>query len=134
MWSKKMIFNYDRVVNNLAADLDNRVSQQKVIASNIANIDTPNYKAKDLKFHRILSDNMDGLQMKRSHALHMTDGSGGIRHNELIESPTPGRPDGNNVNIDDEMLKMTENNIQYNVSVQMLSKQLKKIQEAIAVK
>ena len=34
---------------------------------------------------------------------------------EMVGSPVPGRPDGNNVNIDEEMLKLTENNIQYNV-------------------
>jgi flagellar basal body rod protein FlgB len=33
---------------------------------------------------------------------------------EMVESPVPGRPERNNVNIDEEMLKMTKNNIQYN--------------------
>ena len=40
-------------------------------------------------------------------ALNITD--------EMVENPGPGRLDGNNVNIDEEMLKLTENNIQYNV-------------------
>jgi flagellar basal body rod protein FlgB len=53
--------------------------------------------------------------------------------NEVVESPVPGRPDGNNVNIDEEMLKLTENNIQYNVSVQLLSKRLRQINDAFEI-
>ncbi len=126
-----MIIDYDRVINKLAADMDNRVLRHTLIASNVANVDTPGYTAKDLNFHRILSDNMDGIQLKRTHDKHMDSGSGTILHNEIIEEPNPGRPDGNNVNIDDELLKLSENNIQYNVSVQLMSKKLRHIKEAI---
>ncbi|MCP5051412.1 MAG: flagellar basal body rod protein FlgB [bacterium] len=126
-----MIIDYDAVINKLAADLDNRVMRHKLIASNVANVDTPGYTARDLKFHRILTDNMDGLQLKRTHEKHLGSGSGEIRHNEIVESPNPGRPDGNNVNIDEELLKLSENNIQYNVSIQLLTKKLKHIKDAM---
>jgi len=129
-----MIIDYDSVINKLAADLDNRVTRNELIASNIANLDTPNYKSKDVKFHRILAETMDGIELKRTSPKHMGGSGDAVRHNEIIDNPQSGRADGNNVDIDDEMLKLSENNIQYNVSVQLMSKRLKHIQEAIAVK
>jgi flagellar basal-body rod protein FlgB len=129
-----MIIDYDTVINRLAADLDNRVLRNQLIASNVANVDTPAYKAKDLKFHRILADTMDGVNMKRTHEKHLDERSGSVRHNEIVEKPNPGRPDGNNVNIDQELLNLSENNIQYNVSVQLISKKLKLLKEALAAK
>jgi flagellar basal-body rod protein FlgB len=116
----------------LADDLDVRVQSSKIIASNIANVDTPGYKSKDLKFQQMLSDNLDGLQLKRTHAKHITDAPAGLQAAEVVESPNAGRPDGNNVNIDEEMLKLTENNIKYNVAVQLLSKKMRQIQTAIS--
>ncbi len=108
--------------------------RNKLIASNVANLDTPGYKAKDVKFERILADNMDGIKLKRTHIKHMDNGSGSILHNEVIENSNTGRPDGNNVNVDDEMLKLTENNIQYNVTVTLMAKKLKLIKDAIVAK
>jgi flagellar basal-body rod protein FlgB len=132
-----MIFGDDAVVNKLVADLDIKVLRSKLIASNIANVDTPGYKAKDLKFHSLLAENVGegDLKLKQTHFKHitstgMTETPGSIS-DEVVESPVPGRPDGNNVNIDEEMLKLTENNIQYNVSVQLLSKRLRQISDAI---
>jgi flagellar basal-body rod protein FlgB len=130
-----MIIGYGEDINKLAADLDIKIRRSELIASNIANVDTPGYKAKDLAFHRILADSMEneGLTLKRTHVKHMTGGesTAGGSVNEIVEEPNPGRPDGNNVNIDQEMLKLTENNIQYNVSVQLLSKRLRQIANAI---
>jgi flagellar basal-body rod protein FlgB len=132
-----MIIGDDAVVSKLAADLDMKVLRSKLIASNIANVDTPGYKAKDLKFHRILAESLgnEELILKQTHVKHMTttgmtETPGGISA-EVVESPVPGRPDGNNVNIDEEMLKLTEINIQYNVSVQLLAKRLQQINTAI---
>jgi flagellar basal-body rod protein FlgB len=127
-----MILKYDKVMNLLADDLDVRVQNSKIIASNIANVDTPGYKAKELKFQQMLSDNMDGLQMKRTNVKHITDAPAGLQSAEISESSIAGRPDGNNVNIDEEMLKLTENNIKYNVAVQLLSKKMRQIQTAIS--
>ena len=69
--------------------------------------------------------------MKVTNPKHMTDGVSGILNNEIVENPNPGRPDGNNVNIDEEMLKLSENNIQYNVAVQLLAKHMAHIKDSI---
>ncbi|MCP5107105.1 MAG: flagellar basal body rod protein FlgB [bacterium] len=129
-----MLINYETIVNKLGRELDTKVAKSELIASNIANIDTPGYKAKSLKFERVLSDEMGGLQLKKTHPKHMEGGAAGLKTNEVVESTSPGRPDGNNVNVDQEMLKLSKNNIQYNVAVQLLSKRLKHIKEAITAK
>lgn len=127
-----MIIDYD-LINQLRAELDSKVLRSQVIASNIANVDTPEYKAKDLQFQRILAENMgnEDLKLKQTHVKHMTSMETAGVPGEVVENPNPGRPDGNNVNIDEEMLKLTENNIQYNVSVQLLSKRFRQINDAI---
>ena len=126
-----MLINYDDIVNKLARDLDVRVKRSELIGSNIANIDTPAYKARDLKFHEELTGEIGKLGMKKTHPKHMGALSDTHLPHDVVENPNPGRPDGNNVNIDDEMLKLTENNIKYNVAVQLLSKSLRRIQTAI---
>lgn len=129
-----MIIDYNSVVNPLALDLDDRVMRNQLIASNVANVDTPGYVAKEVKFEHILADTMDDMNMKRTNPKHLDDGAGSLRVNEVIDNPNPGRPDGNNVNIDDEMMKLTENYMQFNAAVQLLSKHLRGIQDAIAAR
>lgn len=128
-----MIINYNKIVDKLGAEMDTKVLQSKLIASNIANVDTPGYVSKDLKFDHVLKQNADELNiaMKVTNPKHMTDGVSGILNNEIVENPNPGRPDGNNVNIDEEMLKLSENNIQYNVAVQLLAKHMAHIKDSI---
>ncbi len=128
-----MIIKYNAVIDKLAGELDKRVLKSKLIASNVANVDTPGYKSVDLDFGEQMESEMGSIGMKRTHAKHMTDGiSTGVGVAEIKENPNPGRPDGNNVNVDDEMLKMTENNVQYTIAVQLLSRRMGQMKSAIA--
>jgi flagellar basal-body rod protein FlgB len=126
-----MLIDYETVVNKLAAELDAKVLKSKLLASNIANVDTPGYKSKDLKFEKVLNDEIGSLRLKMTNDKHMDDTPQGVKNGEIVENPNPGRPDGNNVNIDEELLKLTKNNIQYNVAVQLLAKRMSHIKDAI---
>lgn len=126
-----MRINYETLVDKLGAELDTKVLQSKLIASNVANVDTPGYKSKDLEFANVLQDEMGNLHMRKTHPLHMEGITSEIRNNEIVEDSNPGRPDGNNVNIDDELLKLNRNNIQYTVAVQLLAKYLGMVKETI---
>lgn len=55
-----------KVTGNLFEQLNFRGEKQKVISSNIANVNTPNYKTKDLVFQEELDKNSNMLQLKRT--------------------------------------------------------------------
>jgi len=120
------------IVNMLSSKLDVKTFRNELIASNIANIDTPGYKGKDIDFKKVLSESFSDIEMKRTDPRHILANNefsqGSIK---IVEDTNPGRADGNNVNIESEMLKLTENNIQYNIAVHLVSKKLNEIKDAI---
>jgi len=93
-----------------------------VIASNIANIDTPGYQARDVKFSNALSEAT--LQMRATDPRHMSSpdllgGVGSVSHDQ--QSPWGDR---NNVEIDVEVAKMTENSMFFQAASTILSKNI----------
>jgi flagellar basal-body rod protein FlgB len=106
------------VTDLLFQQLNFRGERQKVISSNIANIDTPEYKTKDLKFKSALDkSNYDAqLKLTRTHSNHlpMMDNSG-KNSMELYEvQGLEEQNDGNNVNLDTQMSNMSKNSIMFN--------------------
>lgn len=96
----------------LKKSLDATWKRNEVLSNNIANVDTPNYKRKDVVFESLLSD-----------ALKKEGGTSSIAFNKLEpqvvtdSSSLSYRLDGNNVDIDAEMSKFAENQLRYNTLV-----------------
>ncbi len=116
--------------------LDLSLKKHSVIASNIANANTPNYKAREMDFEeafkQALGEGEDGVSLKTTNPKHLSDANSVENLSPAVEiSSAPARPDGNNVNMEKEMVKLTENNITYNLGVQLISKRLKEIRLAI---
>lgn len=126
-----MLIDYT-TINLLASDLDLRVRHNEMIASNIANVDTPGYKATELEFDRILDQASDSLRLLTTDSRHIATAPGGQNLPSTRESSAPGRADGNNVQIEEEMLKLTQNSIKYNISIQLLTRRLNSLKNAIA--
>lgn len=103
------------ITNKLFEQLNFRGEKQKVISSNIANINTPDYKTKDLVFEDELNNKMDNsLQMKLTSSKHMpTIGNTLANTNpKLVEvKGLQEQNDGNNVNLDTQMSEMSKNKI-----------------------
>ena len=81
----------------------------KILASNIANIETPGYKEKDIDFKAELERSVRG----------------GIGEIEVREKRDPGGIDGidgNSVNMEDQIVKLTENTMMFNAFVQLINK------------
>ena len=123
------------------AALNLRAARQELIASNIANAETPNFVPKSLAFEDELqgalkSGNRRGASPAVTHPRHIPirTAGGGLQSvsGKIVETPakTPGK-DGNAVELENEMGKMTENQVMFNVSVQMLSKKLEGLRSAI---
>lgn len=116
----------------LARALDFRALQHGVVAANLANVDTPNYRAQEVRFESQLKRAMDGARIVATNPRHLSGGSSlrDVRP-EVVEVPGQPRSDGNLVDIDREMTKLAENHLMYNATVQMLTKQLQSIRLAI---
>ena len=93
-----------------------------VIASNIANSDTPGYKAKDLKFDDFLKDG--GIPLTLTNEKDMdTPGADLSDYTVQMDRSAPWK-DGNNVQIDMEVAKMDENALLYEAGMKMLGTQM----------
>lgn len=105
------------VTGLLFQQLNFRGERQKVISTNIANIDTPDYKTKELKFddHLNKSQLENSLQLSRTHSKHMSVTQQGNSSNlSLYEvKGLEEQNDGNNVNLDTQMSEMSKNNIMF---------------------
>ena len=113
---------FGKTIDMLSAVLDFRSERHKVIASNIANMDTPNYKPKDVVFGDELKEMLAGEEgMRRT----------GKSDGHLSGQPVPGEDSfevveiGERVDLDSEMGKLAENNLMYNLAVELLARKFK---------
>lgn len=99
------------------------IQRHKVLVSNIANTDTPDYRAKDVDF-RSLFDN-ERLRLVTTDGRHIRPeaggGSGPIEVREVEGNPWGDR---NDVELDTELAKMTENGLLNQVAMRLLSKEM----------
>ena len=104
----------DRAGLQLGNYLGFLIRRQEVVASNIANVDTPGYRARDVASP---SDFSLALEEARS---------------SVFEVPgLPAHNDGNNVSIDRESRVLAENDLRFNVATQLLRGEFKQLREAI---
>ncbi len=99
-----------------------------VLTSNIANVDTPNYRAKDVKFSQVLGNEMS---MTITDAKHIRTGSGGNASGAVEEEDTKPWADKNNVEMDQEVAKMTENGMLFEAGVTLLKKKIQMFMSAL---
>lgn len=109
-----------------------RAARGEVLASNLANADTPNYQARDLDFRQVLEGSQGRhLQLRGSHERHMSteDVAGG---GELLyRQPFQPSLDGNTVETEVEQAGFSRNALQYQASVMFLSGRIAGIKHAI---
>ena len=127
----------DKTLKALAASLNFRQMRQEVISSNIANADTPGYKAKRVDFEAALARALDvdnQMEMKSGDDKHFDVGNGGFDNLEpeiYEDSNGVVSEDGNTVDREQELAKMAENRILYDAAVQLLSKKIGLMKYAI---
>jgi flagellar basal-body rod protein FlgB len=108
-----------------------------ILASNIANADTPNFKARDLSFHDALKAAAgqgtvgQPLAMARDQAGQLSGAatSGGAQ--ELYRIPDQPALDGNTVDMDRERVRFTENAVAYQTTLSFLNSRIKGINSAL---
>jgi len=104
----------DALSNQIEHYMDLLSARQKLVASNIANVDTPGYKAKDLDF--------------QFEFMSLTQGTAP----NVIEAPGLAlKSDGNNVSMDREARMLAENALRFNVASNLMKTQFKLLESAI---
>lgn len=96
--------------------------RQEAISNNIANVNTPNYKANRVVFEEKLQRAVGGtsVNLKATHANHFGTSKQEIEAKVVKDQNTSMRNDGNNVDIDMEMSNLAANQILYNTLVQQI--------------
>lgn len=128
---------FDKTISVLSKALDVMSIRHEVIASNIANQDTPNYSGKNVNFAKALDSAISSQQaggITTTNPRHIRLNESGAGDMQGIVEVTPDRGadyDNNNVNAEIEMSKMAENTILYNASAQLIASKFKSISSAI---
>ena len=110
-----------------------RARRNEVLSSNIANADTPGYKARDVDFSTALKSAQAGnLQMTRTSALHTVGNTPRSFGGELkYRVPTQPSLDGNTVQADVEQAAFAENAVQYRASLTFLNGTIQTLRYAL---
>jgi flagellar basal-body rod protein FlgB len=124
---------FDRAMHFLEQSLTLRSERQGLLTGNIANSETPNYSSKDLPFQRIMRQKLgdpSSVPLQKTHPQHFPEpGSAPGKESGL---PWSVETESSGVNIDQEMSKLAENNLQYQSAVQALTKKLETIKYVIS--
>ncbi len=133
-----MIFNrMFSHVNLIEKSMNTSALRQDVIANNIANVDTPNYKSKRVDFESMFRSaiyDQSDFKNFRTRDKHIDFGSPGPESVEpmVVEnSHYTMRMDGNNVDIDQEMVEMAKNTLLYNTLTAKLNKEFGRLRVSI---
>lgn len=117
-----------------------RQERQEVLAANIANADTPNYKARDFDFSKALENAMGSgtkptvgpTHLTLTAARHIPGAAFPLPDNNLLyRQPLQPSLDGNTVDMDVERMAFAENTMQYQTSLSLISQRIKGLTAAL---
>ncbi|MCB0377371.1 MAG: flagellar basal body rod protein FlgB [Bdellovibrionales bacterium] len=121
---------FDKTIKALNASIQMRQLKQNVLNANIANAETPNYRAQKMDFEAALAsaiDREDMGQMHVEHNDHYLMGQGAISRVEadIYDNPEIAyNNDGNTVDLEKEMASLNENSILYEAATRLINKKL----------
>jgi flagellar basal-body rod protein FlgB len=129
---------FDQTLATAARSLNIRARRHELIISNLANADTPGYKAFDLEMEKAIAaqaGNVPKASLANTHPAHIPVGTAGNDHLRpyLVqrEDPNNMRGDGNTVNMEREMAGLAENQLMYKASAQIVTKKFQSLKSVI---
>lgn len=131
-----MVSKLDKTLNFHQQALGLRATRQELLASNIANSDTPNFKAKDIDFSSVLREKLSATSpatvLRTTSPTHISNGKeNGISNSILYRVPMQPSVDGNTVDMDSERTRFADNSIKYDASISFISMQFRNLMTAI---
>ena len=124
---------FSNIFTSLDHALDYSSLKQKVISQNIANVDTPNYKAKDVSFNAIFRNEINqDFQTNRTDPRHLDfSGDSSSQPGIVTRQNVEYNNNGNSVDLDKEMSDMATNQIYYDALVEQLNSKFSTLQNVI---
>jgi flagellar basal-body rod protein FlgB len=133
-----MLSKLDNEIGFLEQGLRLRSQRQQVLATNIANVDTPNYKAQDFDFKAAMQSALSSADptsgMVATNSRHIGGTSVGSSATQVQTQPRKqlqNNADGNTVDMNVETVQFTENALQYETLVSMINGQFKSLNSVI---
>lgn len=120
------------IVSALKTRLHWHQSRQKVLAQNVANVNTPGFRPMDLAAPTA-AGGVGSLAMTQTSPLHITS-AGGFGGDPTRDGRVETRPSGNAVSIEDEMLKVADNQADYQLAASLYQKSLAMLRTAVSSK
>lgn len=130
-----MPISFNDALGSYEVALKLRSKRAEVLSSNLANADTPNYKARDFDFQKALAAQTQGLnpdRLQTSHAQHQREGGADDGVGQLLYR-TPSQPsiDGNTVDENLEHAEYMANNLEFQTAFTLLNSRFKGLISAI---
>ncbi len=131
-----MVNKLDAALSFQTQALGLRAQRQQILAGNIANADTPNYKARDFDFSIALKEAVAGrnggsLALATTAGMHIQTGADAISARLMYRTPGQMSADGNTVEMDAERAQFSANAIQYEAGITFISGQIKTLLSAM---
>jgi len=125
--------NIDKAFGIHAKALELSAQRAQILATNLANADTPNYKAKDIDFKSALTNaSQQGISMKTTNSMHISSNSSpGTQVDTYYRNSQQPTLDGNTVDSQIEQAQFMENAIRYQTTLTFLSGSVKGLLSAI---
>jgi len=112
----------DQTMFMLSRGLDVAALRQRVIAHNLANLNTPNFKRSTVSFEETLARaQSSALAPRRTHERHLSPAAAPAEPQVVTDQSAVRRLDGNNVDLEREMLTMVTNQLRYNTYIQQIN-------------
>ena len=132
-----MAINLDKMVQLHHSTVRVRTDQMEVIASNLANANTPGYKARAIDFNSAMSKAMQGGQniggLTTTHSNHIPlSNNSAIGDAQFRVSDQPDTGDGNTVDVQRERNEFLDNGMRYQASLQFLDGKFKGMKKALS--
>lgn len=108
-----------------------RVSRAAVLAGNLANVDTPGFRRRELEFVDALK--AASTQLEKTHSGHLgSDASEPASRHRLEVGPKGARPDGNGINLDEEVIRFHRNTSAFTSQSSILARMVSLTRTAIS--
>lgn len=127
-----MYINNDSTMQLLRAGLDASALRGKVIANNMSNINTEDFKRSYVSFEENLKNEIDKFSLKKTDVKHLSGTLSDSLVDVKVDNSTSMRTDGNNVDLDLEKVDQAANSLMYNALITQANSKLNMTKSVIA--